>query len=143
MAPEPVPATWFQKSRCWDPPPGRLAQCRPSGRHWCVRPWSGRYRTVVVLEVLPSVHGDQALRLARRRGGDRGRGGGPQDGVSFSAWLSSAAEKQLRVRQGLRGVAAWEGETGSLSAEELAAGEALLARLRSGVSGVASRVRRR
>jgi hypothetical protein len=66
-----------------------------------------------------------------------------QDGVSFSAWLSSAAEKQLQVRQGLRGVAAWEGETGSLSAEELAAGEALLARLRSGVSGVASRVRRR
>lgn len=66
-----------------------------------------------------------------------------QDGVSFSAWLSSAAEKQLRVRQGLRGVAAWEGETGSLSAEELAAGEALLAKLRSGVSGVASRVRRR
>jgi len=66
-----------------------------------------------------------------------------QDGVSFSAWLSSAAEKQLKVRQGLRGVAAWEGETGSLSAEELAAGEALLARLRSGVSGVASRVRRR
>jgi hypothetical protein len=64
-----------------------------------------------------------------------------QDGVSFSAWLSAAAEKQLRVRQGLRGVAAWEGETGSLSAEELAAGEALLARLRSGVSGVASRVR--
>jgi hypothetical protein len=66
-----------------------------------------------------------------------------EDGVSFSAWLSSAAEKQLRVRQGLRGVAAWEGETGSLSPEELAAGEALLAKLRSGVSGVASRVRRR
>ena len=44
-----------------------------------------------------------------------------QDGVSFSAWLSTAAERQLRVRQGLRGVAAWEGETGSLSAEELAA----------------------
>ena len=61
-----------------------------------------------------------------------------QDNVSFSAWLSSAAQKQLRVRQGLRGVAAWEGETGSLSAEEVAAGEALLARLRSGVSGVAS-----
>jgi hypothetical protein len=29
-----------------------------------------------------------------------------QDGVSFSAWLSNAAEKQLQVRQGLRGVAA-------------------------------------
>ena len=70
-------------------------------------------------------------------------GAAREDGVSFSAWLSTAAERQLRVRQGLRGVAAWEGETGSLSAEELAAGEALLARLRSGVSGVASRVRRR
>ena len=34
-----------------------------------------------------------------------------EDGGSFSAWLSSAAEKQLRVRQGMRGVAAWEGET--------------------------------
>jgi len=66
-----------------------------------------------------------------------------QDGVSFSAWLSSAAERQLRVRQGLRGVAAWEAEAGDLTAEEIAAGEALLARLLSGVSGMASRVRRR
>jgi len=66
-----------------------------------------------------------------------------EDGVSFSAWLSSAAERQLRVRQGLRGVAAWEGEAGSLTAEEIAAGEALLGRLLSGVSGMASRVRRR
>jgi len=66
-----------------------------------------------------------------------------EDGVSFSAWLSSAAERQLRVRQGLRGVGAWEDEAGDLTAEEIAAGEALLARLLSGVSGVASRVRRR
>jgi hypothetical protein len=66
-----------------------------------------------------------------------------EDGVSFSAWLSSAAERQLRVRQGLRGVAAWEAEAGALTAEEIAAGEALLARLLSGVSGMASRVRRR
>jgi hypothetical protein len=66
-----------------------------------------------------------------------------EDGVSFSAWLSSAAERQLQVRQGLRGVAAWESEAGALSAEEIAAGEALLARLLSGVSGMASRVRRR
>ncbi|MGH9086929.1 MAG: hypothetical protein ACRDYZ_02285 [Acidimicrobiales bacterium] len=66
-----------------------------------------------------------------------------EDGVSFSAWLSSAAERQLRVRRGLRGVAQWESEAGSLTAEELAAGEALLGRLLSGVSGVASRVRRR
>jgi hypothetical protein len=66
-----------------------------------------------------------------------------EDGVSFSAWLSTAAERQLRVRQGLRGVAAWESETGDLTAEEIAEGEALLARLLSGVSGMASRVRRR
>ncbi len=63
--------------------------------------------------------------------------------MSFSAWLSSAAERQLRVRQGLRGVAAWEAEAGALTAEEIAAGEDLLARLLSGVSGMASRVRRR
>jgi len=66
-----------------------------------------------------------------------------EDGVSFSAWLTGAAERQLLIRQGLRGVAAWEAEAGALTAEEIAAGEALLARLLSGVSGVASRVRRR
>lgn len=66
-----------------------------------------------------------------------------EDGMSFSAWLSAAAERQLLVRRGLRGVAAWEEEAGALTAEEIAAGEALLARLLSGVSGVASRVRRR
>jgi hypothetical protein len=66
-----------------------------------------------------------------------------EDGVSFSAWLSGAAERQLRVRQGLRAVASWEAEAGGLSAEEIAAGEDLLARLLSGVSGMASRVRRR
>jgi hypothetical protein len=66
-----------------------------------------------------------------------------EDGVSFSAWLSSAAERQLRVRQGLRGVADWEAEAGALTAEEIAAGEALLARLFSGVSGATSRLRRR
>jgi hypothetical protein len=66
-----------------------------------------------------------------------------EDSVSFSAWLSGAAERQLRVRQGLRGVAAWEAEAGALTAEEIAAGEDLLARLLSGVSGITSRVRRR
>jgi len=66
-----------------------------------------------------------------------------EDGQSFSLWLSNAAERQLRVRRGLRGVADWESESGSLTAEEIAAGEALLARLFSGVSGMAQRVRRR
>ena len=109
--------------------PGAGTTCRPLPRYYCrCYPFSMVTKRSVSLgdEVATSVE------LAAK-----------EDGVSFSAWLSNAAEKQLRVRQGLRGVAAWEGETGSLSAEELAAGEALLARLRSGVSGVASRVRRR
>ena len=66
-----------------------------------------------------------------------------EDGVSFSSWLSNAAERQLRIRQGLRGVGAWESDAGTLTAEEIAAGEQLLGRLLSGVSGMASRVRRR
>jgi hypothetical protein len=52
-----------------------------------------------------------------------------EDGVSFSAWLSEAAERRLRVRAGLQGVAEWEAEAGPLTAEERAAGEALLDRL--------------
>lgn len=55
-----------------------------------------------------------------------------EDGVSFSAWLSNAADRQLRVREGLRGVAEWEKGAGALTPEELAAGEVLLDRLLSG-----------
>ena len=55
-----------------------------------------------------------------------------EDGVSFSAWLSAAAEHQLLVRDGLRGVEAWQSEAGQLTPEELAAGEALLDRLLAG-----------
>ena len=51
------------------------------------------------------------------------------DGVSFSAWLSEAAERRLRVREGMRGVGDWEDEAGKLTREERAAGEALLDRL--------------
>jgi hypothetical protein len=51
------------------------------------------------------------------------------DGVSFSAWLSEAAERRLQVREGLRGVSDWEANAGALSPEELAAGEVLLDRL--------------
>jgi hypothetical protein len=51
------------------------------------------------------------------------------DGVSFSAWLSEAAEQRLRVRDGLRGVGEWEAGAGALSPEERAAGEVLLERL--------------
>ncbi|MGQ0464194.1 MAG: hypothetical protein ACT4QG_02620 [Sporichthyaceae bacterium] len=52
-----------------------------------------------------------------------------EDGVSFSTWLSSAAEHRLRIREGLAGVAEWEAEAGALTDEERAAGEALLDRL--------------
>jgi hypothetical protein len=69
-----------------------------------------------------------------------------EDGMSFSSWLSNAAAHQLRLREGLRGVAAWEERVGVLTDEEIEAGEALLARLLSGVAakvrpGVAAMVR--
>jgi len=51
------------------------------------------------------------------------------DGVSFSAWLSAAAEDKLLLREGMRGVHEWEAEAGELTAEERAAGAALLDRL--------------
>lgn len=56
------------------------------------------------------------------------------DGVSFSAWLSSAAEDKLLLREGLSGVREWEAEAGELTAEERAAGAALLDRLLGGRS---------
>ena len=52
-----------------------------------------------------------------------------EDGLSFSAWLSEAAHRQLLVREGLRGVAEWEEAAGALTPNELAAGETLLDRL--------------
>ena len=57
-----------------------------------------------------------------------------EDGVSFSAWLSAAAEDKLLLREGLQGVREWEAEAGELTAEERAAGEALLDRLLSGAA---------
>jgi hypothetical protein len=54
--------------------------------------------------------------------------------MSFSAWLSEAAHRQLLVRRGLRGVAEWQADAGPLSPDELAAGEVLLDRLLSGGS---------
>ena len=52
-----------------------------------------------------------------------------EDGVSFSSWLSAAAEDKLLLREGLRGIREWEVEAGELTAEERAAGETLLDRL--------------
>jgi hypothetical protein len=52
-----------------------------------------------------------------------------EDGMTFSTWLSGAAERQLLIRDGLRGVVEWEAEEGALTPDERAAGEALLDRL--------------
>lgn len=52
-----------------------------------------------------------------------------EGGVSFSSWLSAAAEDKLLLREGMHGVREWEAEAGALTTEELAAGEALLDRL--------------
>jgi hypothetical protein len=62
-----------------------------------------------------------------------------EEGVSFSTWLSQAAERQLLVREGLRGVAEWERAAGSLTPDELAAGELLLDRILA--SGARKRAR--
>jgi len=53
------------------------------------------------------------------------------DGVSFSSWLSSAAEHRLLLREGLSGIRDWEADAGQLTTEERAVGEALLDRLLS------------
>lgn len=52
-----------------------------------------------------------------------------EDGISFSLWLSTAAEDKLLLREGMRAIREWEAEAGTLTAEERAAGEALLDRL--------------
>lgn len=52
-----------------------------------------------------------------------------EDGMSFSAWLSTAAEDKLLLRDGMRGIREWETEAGELTRAERAAGEALLDRL--------------
>ena len=41
-------------------------------------------------------------------------------GVSLSAWLNAAAERAIRIEDGLAAVREWEEEHGELSAEELA-----------------------
>lgn len=42
------------------------------------------------------------------------------DGMSVSAWMTSAAQRALLVRDGLSAVAEWEAEHGPLTADELA-----------------------
>lgn len=51
-----------------------------------------------------------------------------RQGLSLSAWLTRAAEQALAVEDGLAAVAEWEAEHGALTAEELAAADAILDR---------------
>ena len=41
------------------------------------------------------------------------------EGVSVSAWMTAAARRALRVREGLAAVAEWEAEHGALTPREL------------------------
>ncbi|MGI8678496.1 MAG: hypothetical protein ACR2LX_07405 [Jatrophihabitans sp.] len=41
------------------------------------------------------------------------------EGVSVSAWMTGAARRALRIRDGLAGVAQWEQEHGAFTAAEL------------------------
>ncbi len=43
------------------------------------------------------------------------------EGVSVSAWMTAAARRALRLREGLAAVAEWEAEHGALTSEELEA----------------------
>lgn len=43
------------------------------------------------------------------------------EGVSVSAWMTAAARRELRLRDGLAAVAEWEAEHGPLTGEELTA----------------------
>ena len=43
------------------------------------------------------------------------------EGLSVSAWLTAAARRALRIRDGLAAVAEWEVEHGPLTAQELEA----------------------
>jgi predicted HicB family RNase H-like nuclease len=51
-----------------------------------------------------------------------------RNGVSLSSWLNQAADRALRVEEGLRAVQAWEAENGPLTAAELAAADRFLAK---------------
>ena len=61
---------------------------------------------------------------------DAARQAAKRRGMSLSAWLNeasvSALETEVRLEEGLAGVAEWEAEHGPISAEELAKADAVL-----------------
>ena len=48
-------------------------------------------------------------------------------GLSLSAWLNDAAQRAIRIEEGLAAVREWEREHGELTAEELAWADEVLA----------------
>ena len=70
-----------------------------------------------------SISLEEPVLLAARQAAER-------RGMSLSAWLNEAAESALetevRLEDGLAGVAEWEAEHGPISAEELAKADAVL-----------------
>jgi predicted transcriptional regulator len=49
-----------------------------------------------------------------------------EEHTTVSAFITEALENLISIREGLRGVRAWEREHGALTAEELAEADALL-----------------
>ncbi len=49
-----------------------------------------------------------------------------EEGLSFSVWLTRAAEDRLRLRRGLEAVHEWEAEHGAPSSEQLAQADLIL-----------------
>lgn len=70
-----------------------------------------------------SISLDQSVLLAAREAAQR-------RGMSLSAWVNqvseSALETEVRIEDGLAGVAEWEAEHGPISAEALAKTDAIL-----------------
>ena len=63
-----------------------------------------------------------------------------EEGVSVSAWMTSAARRALLVRDGLAAVAEWESEHGALTGKELVEARK---RVASQVAGETPKRRRR
>ena len=51
-----------------------------------------------------------------------------EEGVSVSAWMTSAARRALKVRDGLAAVVEWEAENGAFTPAELAEARGAVAR---------------
>ena len=63
-----------------------------------------------------------------------------EDGVSVSAWMTTAARRALLVRDGLAAVAEWETDHGALTESELAEART---RVRTQAAAASPRRRRR